>query len=321
MTGRLWAWDTSHYDGKITRTTTDRAKAEGISILTAKVGEGMLDTEGTQDDTTLAAGRDSGIPFLGAYFIPRTNATPADQVAYWVRLLDAGEPWWRDHSGWFVQGDVERWPYDNVPISFGIECCQRLRDATDRQLVLYASHGQYGDTVTWDGPRWNADYVSRPAAGFAAMYPGDSWQPNYGSWRGGWAPYGQPKQSPDLLQFTSSATIAGLTTCDASAFRGGLDDFRALIGGAEMQLSDKTHLLKVDPHGNLVQADEVTVERLLQLAQLQASQAAVLLDDTGIARIAAALATHPTPGTGTDPAAIEAALREILPTIRLSAAS
>jgi hypothetical protein len=47
----------------------------------------------------------------------------------------------------------------------------------------------------------------------------------------------------------------------------------------------------------------------------------VKLSDAAVAALAAALAAHPMPGTGSDPAAIEQALREILPTIRLSTAS
>lgn len=44
-----------------------------------------------------------------------------------------------------------------------------------------------------------------------------------------------------------------------------------------------------------------------------------LLTGTIVPQLAAALAAHPAPGTGTDAAAIEQALRDVLPTIRLSA--
>jgi hypothetical protein len=230
-------WDTSHFDGPISRATTDRAYAEGIRFLTAKVAEGLQDTEGAQDDTTLANARASGIPFLAPYFIPRSNAAPADQVAEWMKLLNAGEPWWRDFPGMFVQIDLERWPYDSVPASVGIECGQRIRDAMGRQALLYASRGQYGDGLTaWDGPLWNADYWS------PATYPGDNFTHNDKGAPAGWAPYSG--KVPAILQWTSSATIAGLTTCDENAFRGTINDFATLIGASMLTPSQEVELLR-----------------------------------------------------------------------------
>lgn len=227
----LQGWDASHFDGPLSRSTLDRAYAEGIRFFTHKVGEGLVDTEGTLDDTALAAARDAGIPFLAPYFIPRSNAKPADQVAQWMKLLNAGEPWWRDFPGMFVQSDLERWPYDSVPASVGIECTYRIRDAMDRVAILYASRGQYGDQLTaWDGPLWNADYRGGPG------YPGDGWVAADKGAAAGWAPYSG--KAPAILQYTSSATIAGLTTCDANAFRGTVADFATMIGGKAMAFLD-----------------------------------------------------------------------------------
>ncbi len=236
----IHGWDTSHYDGRLTRDHMAKARAEGIAFLHSKVGEGLTDTEGTYDDTALAGARDAGIEFLGAYFVPRTLDSAA-QVDLWRRQLDAGEPWLYDWPGRYAVVDLERWPYDNVSAGKGIDCAKRLRDRLGWQVLLYASHGQYGDSLTgWDGPLINADYTSRPAAGFAAMYPGDDWQPWHGTWRGGWAPYSG--REPTFLQYTSSATIAGLSTCDANAYRGSLAQLRALItrGGSDtMQWDDQ----------------------------------------------------------------------------------
>jgi hypothetical protein len=238
-----YGWDASHYDGVLIRAILARAKAEGIAWFTHKIGEGLLDTEGSHDDTALAAARDAGIRFLGGYLVPRTNAPVTAQVDRWIALADAGEPWWRNWPGWFWQVDLERWSYDNVPASVGIAAAKELRRRTARWTILYASHGQYGDQLQdWDGPLWNADYASRPAAGFKAMYPGDSWQPSHGTWRGGWAPYGHPTKPrpPTFLQYTSSATIAGLTTCDVNAYRGSLDQLTALITNGDGTMADLT---------------------------------------------------------------------------------
>jgi hypothetical protein len=109
VTDRVWIWDTSHFDGTLTRDRMAQAKAEGIASVTAKIGEGLADTEGTHDDTTLAAARDVGIEFLGGYLIPRSNASVNAQVDYWLKLADRGEPWWRTYPGWYWQVDLERW--------------------------------------------------------------------------------------------------------------------------------------------------------------------------------------------------------------------
>lgn len=225
----IFGWDTSHYDGRLTRDHMIRAKGEGINFLHSKVGEGLTDTEGNYDDTALAGGRDAGIEFLGAYFVPRTLDSVA-QVNFWLTELHAGEPWLFDWPGRYVVIDLERWTYDNVSASKGIDCAKRLRDQLGWQAFLYASHGQYGDGLTaWDGPLINADYTSRSVGGFVSMYPGDNWQPLHSTWYGGWAAYSG--KVPTMLQYTSSAVIAGLSTCDANAYRGTLADLRALITG------------------------------------------------------------------------------------------
>lgn len=215
-------WDASHYDGPLSRAILARAYAQGIRFFSHKIGEGLADTEITLDDTALAAARDVGIPFVGGYFVPRTLDS-ATQVAYWWGLLNAGEPWWRDFPGWFNQIDLERWPYDAVSAAKGIDCAKRWRDKTGRATILYASRSQYGDTLAaWDGPLWNADYRGGPS------YPGDGWVRTSGGAVAGWAPYSG--KTPVILQYTSSATIAGLGTCDANAFRGTLDQLAELLG-------------------------------------------------------------------------------------------
>jgi len=225
-------WDTSHFDGTLSAATLSRAYAEGIGFFTHKIAEGTQDTEGSHDDTALAAARDVGIEFLGGYLIPRTYTSVQAQVDFWLTLADAGEPWWRDFPGWFWQVDLERWPYDNVPASVGIACAQELRNRTGKWTILYASHGQYGDQLTgWDGPLWNADYVSGSTSA-AALYPGDEWVPSRSFGRGGWSPYSG--QEPTFLQYADTATIAGLTARDANAFRGDIDELRQLIEGGSV---------------------------------------------------------------------------------------
>ncbi len=226
----IFGWDASHYDGTLSTAILSRAKAEGITFFTHKVGEGTS-YDDPNDATALACARDAGIEFVGGYFVPRSTSAVGAQVDYLLRLADRDEPWWRTFPGWFWQVDLERWPYDNVSASIGIAFARELRQRTGRWTILYASNGQYDGSLTgWDGPLWNAHYTSRGAAGFASMYPGDQWKPVAGAFVGGWAAYSG--HEPLILQYTSSAIVAGLTTCDANAFRGTAADLRALIEGA-----------------------------------------------------------------------------------------
>jgi hypothetical protein len=225
----IYLWDGSSYDGHITVDQFRRAMSEGVVAFTHRLTRqfGALDTYAAQN---LSNARTAGLTLLGAYAVTYTSGGDA-QDELTVRYADQQVPWWRQFGGWFWQVDLERWSNDSVPASVGIAEAQQLHAGTGRQVALYASHSQYGDQLRgWDGPLWNADYTSRPAGTVSAMYPGDNWRPNHGSWTGGWAPYSG--REPDLLQYTSSATIGGLTTCDASAYRGTLDQLRALLTGS-----------------------------------------------------------------------------------------
>ena len=225
----IYGWDTSHFDGRIDAATARRAVAEGIAFATAKVGEG-----GTYDDPAdggnLAAFRDAGVPLIGGYYVPRTPGDPvADQVAHCIALADRDEPWWRTFPGWFWQVDLETWGYDNVAASTGIAFGTLLATRTGRVAIMYASHGEYGNRLTaWVGPLWNANYPSGAHAPFKDLYPGDHYA--------GWDPYSG--QVPAICQYASTAIIAGMTTCDANAYRGTLAELTALLtGGSAMSLT------------------------------------------------------------------------------------
>jgi len=208
--------------------------AEGISIFTHKLGEGTggIDNEAAQ---AFASFRSAGAPVIGPYWVVRSGSV-GPQVDALISAMNAKIPGWKDLDNFFIQTDLERWDYDNVPASTGISFSNLAAQATGKTVALYASHGQYGGQLsTWKGMLWNADYVGG-TAGFKALYPGDNWKPDHGSWNGGWTSYSG--QEPDLLQYTSKATIAGKTTCDASAFRGTLDQFKALIGGDMADLTE-----------------------------------------------------------------------------------
>jgi hypothetical protein len=234
-------WDTSHYDGPLSRATLALAHAQGIVALTHKVGEGTGGDD-PLDGSVLGNARDAGIPLLGGYHVVRSDPV-GPQVDDLLALADRDEPWWRTFPGWFWQVDLERWPTDQVPATTGIAFGRELRQRTGSVVAMYASRSQYGDQLSaWDGPLWNAHYVSG-AGDFRALYPGDAWRPTMvGGSRGGWAAYSG--REPDFLQYSSSATIAGVTTCDISAYRGTLAELTALLtGGPDMPLRDDPDFL------------------------------------------------------------------------------
>jgi GH25 family lysozyme M1 (1,4-beta-N-acetylmuramidase) len=216
----IFGWDASHYDGDLTKAILVRAKAEGIAFFTHKIGEGLSNTDTTAAQA-LTAARDAGIKVIGGYYFHS-----GDMVAQAVRcitLADRYVPWWREFNGWFWQTDAETDTGGHLPSAAEVKLfSDTLATRSRRRVVVYASHGMYGDRLRGLGhPLWNANYPSSRRAGFKALYPGDSYA--------GWTAYSG--QTPAIAQYTSSATIAGLTTCDANAYRGTLDQLLTLIGG------------------------------------------------------------------------------------------
>lgn len=227
----LYGWDSSHYDGNLTLAVLRRAKAEGISLFAHKIGEGLGAPDVTSA-TALAAARDAGIPVIGAYWFCHNADDPVAEADRMVARADADESWWREFPGWFWMADCETEGAEGKPARAWIQrFADRLVATTGRVVLVYASRGQYGDTLAGlTHPLWNAAYPSDRQAGFVDLYPGDS--------KSGWTAYSG--QTPALWQYSSSATIAGRTTCDANAFRGTLDDLLALIGAkTDVELTDK----------------------------------------------------------------------------------
>jgi GH25 family lysozyme M1 (1,4-beta-N-acetylmuramidase) len=218
----VFGMDSSHYDGFISKAMAAKMVAEGIQFFTAKVSE-ATNYDDPADGTNLSNLRDAGVKVLGGYHVVRSSGTIKAQVEYYLSLLDRDEPWWRDFPGFFHQVDLELWGYDNVSAARGMDFGKALEDASQKLVVMYASKGMYGNGLRAWKPRplWNANYPSNRKAGFKALYPGDDGP--------GFVEYSD--QMPLFWQYTSSATIGGLTTCDANAFRGTFDQLYQLITG------------------------------------------------------------------------------------------
>ena len=214
----LFGWDASDYDWDRGPMDLGAAARDGVVLFTFKATEG-LSTEHVHFGESLARARSAGIPFLGAYHVLRT-ADVTGQVNHLLRYADSAVSWWREHPGWFWQCDAEDWGYDFPSPSLVKAFCDQLAQRTGKRVICYASRGMYDDRLGGLGhPLWNANYGGDPAGHFRDIYPGDG-----GS---GWQSYSG--QTPVLLQYGDRAVIGRQSSCDANAFRGTLEQLRALI--------------------------------------------------------------------------------------------
>lgn len=226
----IYGWDLSHFDLPSIGDAVD----EGFSFFTHKAG-------GDANDAEIATWWKSvkTIPtskaLLGAYWVlyPGHGSGAGDDF---VARLDATCPGWRDRP-FILQLDCEEWSSNpaTVPSKAEIKACaDRLHVLMPKlKPIVYAPEWVYGDKLTGLGyPLWASHYVTGSGAA-SKLYPGDS--------SSRWDPYSG--QTPAVLQFTSSATIAGQTTCDANAYRGTLAELTALVAPGwkepDVELTDK----------------------------------------------------------------------------------
>jgi GH25 family lysozyme M1 (1,4-beta-N-acetylmuramidase) len=232
----LFGWDASDNDWNRGPMDLGAARNAGISWLTHKATEGTSVVHQHYGEV-LRRGRDAGIPVLGAYHVVRTGDTMAE-VKYFLARLDRETPWWRDWPDWVLQVDLEKWAYDSVSPATGMRFTDELRAAVpEREPVLYASRGQYGNDLSGStAPLWNAAYPSRLAGSFVGLYA------RAGGGTGiGWTPYSGRKAI--MWQYTDNATIGSQSGCDANAFEGTIDQLKAAVRGsahpeADVNLSD-----------------------------------------------------------------------------------
>jgi GH25 family lysozyme M1 (1,4-beta-N-acetylmuramidase) len=254
----IFGWDASHYDDP---PNAARVIGEGFSFMTHKAGGDGNDQEldefwsavephrathlaiDANGDPYYAAADGSRGLLVGAYWVvrPDLHSNPTADADAFLARLDEQCQGWRD--AWFIlQADCESWGDASgrkKPSKAHIKAfCDRLRvKAPKLTPIVYASNGDYGDSLTGLGyPLWNARYSLSYQTGTAsglyarALAAGS-----------GWADYSG--QVPAIWQFTSSATIAGQTTCDANAYRGTLAELTTLVAPGwevdDMNLTDK----------------------------------------------------------------------------------
>jgi hypothetical protein len=211
----IFGWDASHYDAV---PTGAKVVSEGIQFMTHKAG-------GDADDAEIGAWWAAlkpvrGRVLLGAYWVLYPGSPTARADAFLARL-DATCPGWRD-GPFILQVDCEIWGGNAAtkPGKADIQsfCARLVAKCPKLRPIVYAPEWAYNESLAGLGyPLWASSYVS--GAGFASvLYPGDT-STRWHSYSG---------QTPAILQFSSSATIAGQTTCDANAFRGSLAQLTAI---------------------------------------------------------------------------------------------
>jgi hypothetical protein len=212
----IFGWDASHYDAVPNGATV---VAEGFKFMTHKAGGDANDAELGSWWAAMKPYRDRVL--LGAYWVLYPG-NPQGRADAFLARLDSQCPGWRD-GPFILQADAEIWGGDTStkPSKAEIEAfCDRLAGAMPKlRPVAYAPKWVYGDSLAGlSYPLWASSYVTGTGTA-AGLYPGDS--------SSRWAAYSG--QTPAILQFTSSATIAGQTTCDANAYRGSLAQLTALL--------------------------------------------------------------------------------------------
>jgi hypothetical protein len=216
----IYGSDVSHYDGADTRAMF----AEGIVFQTHKAGGDSNDAELATWWNLVKGYRPQVL--LGAYWVLYPGK-PAYRADLFLARLDGQCPGWRD-GPFILQVDCERWNGNQATVPSVGEInafCDRLVAKMPKlRPIGYLPDWVYGDISGFRYPLWSSKYVTG-TGGFKQLYPGDDAKQ--------WAAYGG--KSPDVLQYTSSATIGGQTTCDANAYRGTLDQLTALLapGNAE----------------------------------------------------------------------------------------
>jgi hypothetical protein len=226
----IFGADLSHFDAPDARAMY----ADGIDFMTHKAGGDANDAEiGTWWGHMEPYGETGGGMLLGAYWVLYPGS-PAIRADAFIARLDATCPGWRDMP-FILQADCEQWNSDpgTVPsISEVNAFCDRLAERMPLlNPVVYAPKWVYGSSVAaLRYPLWASAYVTGSGS-FEALYPGDG--------SSLWDAYGG--RTPSILQYSSSATIGGQTTCDADAFRGTAAELTALVAPGwdiDMPLTD-----------------------------------------------------------------------------------
>lgn len=194
-----------------------RCRREGIDFVVLKATEGstFIDPEFTANlDEARAAGL-----LVAAYHYVRANATAAAQVANVARVVPRDVP---------VIPDIET---GSGGVALLRELVDRLRAAGYRVPLVYLPRWYWqqlgSPSLAGLPPLWSSRYPDNVVGSIAdefADVPAHYWN-GYGG------------LEVEVLQFTSSARIAGHQPIDANAYRGTRSQLAALLGGEENDMT------------------------------------------------------------------------------------
>lgn len=205
----LFGIDISHHQGSF---DVERAAREGVEFFIFKATEGssFVDPRFAEN---VAKARKTGKPYA-AYHYQRSGASAAAQVAHIRRVVPRDVP---------VIPDVEAGSGD---VSLTRDLVARLRAAGYRVPLLYLPRWYWqrigSPSLAGLPPLWSSRYPDNIIGDIRDEYadvPAHYWD-GYG---------GLPVR---LLQFTSSARVAGRAPIDANAFKGTRAELRALFNGS-----------------------------------------------------------------------------------------
>lgn len=177
------------------------------------------------------AGMRANLGVWGGYHVLWGDRSITGQLDWYASILDRIAAGWRTDPRYVAVWDCEPFSYNTAPT---IDQVNQAGDywlrVTGRQSLGYCPPWHYGaDLDRLRYPLISSNYGTNAAAGLAALYPGDT----SGRWQA------TPRRQADVLQYGSNATAGPHRTCDGDAFRGTLDQLRALItGGTDVTTLD-----------------------------------------------------------------------------------
>lgn len=310
----VFGWDASDFDRARGPMNLALARQVGIEFFTNKATE-STNVRHLYFGEAMRRARDAGIEILGAYHVVRSPRNAAAEVDFFLSYVDREFPEWSRWPHFFIQVDLEKWPYDAVAADEGENFADIAEVQARKRAIIYASKGQYGnDLAGTSHPLWNANYALNYTAGnFQDLYRRAG-----GDGGAGWSRYSG--EDPAIWQYTSSANIGTQPTCDANAYRGSLEQLKALtrgLGGDMAGEADSAYAVdsasaRVSPNSWMVRAVARPLETLtLAAVDQRARDAADAQRDNALAVSLDALAAMVEGAGGSvDTAVIKAAFGE-----------
>lgn len=205
-----WLIDISNHQGAF---PVPQAVAEGYRGVICKTSEGTSYRDPYFDQFTAAAIGAGAVP--GGYHFLRGGSGAQQARILYNRLRAHGGP-----TGFLAVCDNESDAGWADTVAFASEWAQI---SGGHPLIMY-SGAWWWQQRGWPGADltpylWHSRYVSASGYG-STLYdtvPASWWTPGYGGW-----------STATILQFSASATVAGRSPIDVNAFRGTIDDLRAL---------------------------------------------------------------------------------------------